>query len=121
MSSLADTFIENGGEEYLVRTGTVHDLVEKARREIPADNLAAVKGRWTADRGMLEDSLEEIISMLEGGDEDDMDTGGFDDEWDELGFGSSKKMSEIELERTRKVCISHIFRTCLRDTQSTWT
>lgn len=50
-----------------------------------------------------------------------MDTGGFDDEWDELGFGSSKKMSEIELERTRKVCISHIFRTCLRDTQSTWT
>ncbi|EIW60102.1 uncharacterized protein TRAVEDRAFT_57469 [Trametes versicolor FP-101664 SS1] len=103
VSSLADTFIENGGEEYLVRTGTVHDLVEKARREIPADNLAAVKGRWTADRGMLEDSLEEINSMLEGGDEDDMDTGGFDDEWDELGFGSSKKMSEIELERTRKV------------------
>lgn len=109
VKSLADTFVEDAGEEYLVRTGTVHDIIEKARREIPADNLAAVKGRWKADRGMLEDSLEEINSMVEehglaGG--EDLDDEDFDDEWDELGFGSTKKMSEVELERTKKVRIS---------------
>ncbi|KAI0636747.1 Grap2 and cyclin-D-interacting-domain-containing protein [Trametes polyzona] len=104
--SLASTFIDDAGEEYLVRTGTVHDLIERARRELPADNLAAVKKRWKADRGMLEDSLEDINSMVEDADkedEEDANEEDFDDEWDELGFGSSKKMSDIELERTKKV------------------
>ncbi|KAI0372885.1 hypothetical protein BV20DRAFT_1034150 [Pilatotrama ljubarskyi] len=105
VDSLVSTFTEDAGEEYLVRTGTVHDLIEKARREVPADNLSAVKQCWKADRNMLEDSLGEINSMIEdaaqeGEDGDDPD---FDDEWDELGFGASKKMSELELERTRKV------------------
>ncbi|KAI0362373.1 hypothetical protein OH77DRAFT_1416623 [Trametes cingulata] len=109
VESLANTFIEDGGEEYLIRTSTVHDLIEKARREVPADNLSAVKQRWKADRTMLEDSLDEINAMIEeaaqegaqGGVDDEGDD--FDDEWDELGFGSSKKMSDAELERTRKV------------------
>ena len=103
---LASMFVEREEEDYLVRTGTVHDLVEKARRDLPADNLAAVKKRWKADRGMLEDSLEEINAMIEEGGQDEqdgLDEEGLDDEWDELGFGSSKKMSEVELERTRKV------------------
>lgn len=102
-------FVDSAGEDYLVRTGTVHDLVEKARRDLPADNLAAVKKRWKADRGMLEDSLEEINAMIEEAaqsEQDDLDGDGddIDDEWDELGFGASKKMSETELERTKKVC-----------------
>ena len=98
-------FAEEAGEDYLVRTGTVHDMVEKARRELPADNIAAVKKRWKADRGMLEDSLEEINAMVEdaGEGDDDVNEDDLDDEWDELGFGSTKKMSDDELERTKKV------------------
>ncbi|OSD08630.1 hypothetical protein PYCCODRAFT_39800 [Trametes coccinea BRFM310] len=107
--SLAGTFVEDSGEEYLVRTGTVHDLVEQARRELPADNLAAVKMRWKEDRGMLEDSSSDINAMVEDaadegdGSLDDNFDDEFDDEFDELGFGSTKKMSEVELERVKKV------------------
>ncbi|KAI9057885.1 hypothetical protein FKP32DRAFT_1310487 [Trametes sanguinea] len=103
--SLADTFVDDSGEEYLVRTGAVHELVEKARRELPADNLAAVKMRWKEDRGMLEDSFNDINAMVEDAAEDgdgEIDED-FDDEWDELGFGSTKKLSEVELERVKKV------------------
>ncbi|KAI0724008.1 hypothetical protein C8T65DRAFT_704651 [Cerioporus squamosus] len=103
--ALASMFVDSGGEDYLMRTGTIHDLVEKARRDLPVDNLAAVKKRWKADRDMMEDSLEEINAMLEdaGEGEDETEGDDFDDEWDELGFGASKKMSEVELERTKKV------------------
>ncbi|KAI0672995.1 hypothetical protein C8Q78DRAFT_692752 [Trametes maxima] len=107
INALVSTFVDDAGAEYLVRTGAVHDLVEKARRDLPADNLAAVKKRWKVDWEMLEDSLGEINCMIEdgalddGGDLDDEED--VDDEWDELGFGSSKKMSEVELERTKKV------------------
>ncbi|KAH9857110.1 Grap2 and cyclin-D-interacting-domain-containing protein [Lenzites betulinus] len=106
VSSLAETFVDEGGKEYLVRTGTVHDLIEKARRELPVDTLDAVKRRWKVDRGMLEDTLDEINSMIEDAGhegEQDQDEEGFNEEWDELGLGSSKKMSEAELECTKKV------------------
>ncbi|TFK80740.1 hypothetical protein K466DRAFT_558774 [Polyporus arcularius HHB13444] len=103
--ALASTFVDSAGEDYLVRTGTVHDLVEKARRDLPVDNLAAVKKRWKADRDMMGDSLEEINAMLEdaGEGKDEAESDEFDDEWDELGFGASKKMSDAEIERTKKV------------------
>ncbi|KAL4254061.1 Cyclin-D1-binding protein 1-like protein [Abortiporus biennis] len=91
------------GEEYLLRTGAVHAVVEKARQELPENNASAVKRRWSQDREMLEDSYADVTSMVEDsglGDEEDED---FQDELDELGLGSSKKMSEEELERTRKI------------------
>ncbi|KAI8989657.1 hypothetical protein BD414DRAFT_521947 [Trametes punicea] len=106
VTSLATAFIDDSGEDYLVRTGTVHDLVEKARRELPADNLTAVKLRWKTDREMLEDSLNEISLMIEDAEKENgevSDEEDFDDEWDELGFGSNKKLSDIELERVKKV------------------
>ncbi|KAI0819514.1 hypothetical protein BC628DRAFT_1017674 [Trametes gibbosa] len=106
VSSLAETFVDDAGKEYLVRTGTVHDLIEKARRGMPADPLDAVKKLWEVDRGMLEDSLDEINSMIADSGherEQDGDEEGFDEEWDELGFGSSKRMTEVELQRTKKV------------------
>lgn len=106
--ALTNMFVESAGEDYLVRTGAVHDLVEKARRDLPADNLAAVKLRWKADRGMLEDAMEEINIMIEesgqGGEEEPDE---LNDEWDELGFGASKKMSDVELELAKKVCREH--------------
>ncbi|EPS98520.1 hypothetical protein FOMPIDRAFT_1126249, partial [Fomitopsis schrenkii] len=101
LSALARTLLEEG-EDYLVHTGMVHDLVDKAKRDLPADNQMAVKKRWVADRGMLEDSLQDVTSMLE--DNDAVGEGDdFDDELDELGLGSTKKMSELELERTKKI------------------
>ncbi|PSR94111.1 hypothetical protein PHLCEN_2v4539 [Hermanssonia centrifuga] len=98
---------EPSTEDYLVRTGAVHDSVEQARQDLPTDNLAAVRSRWTTDRAMLEDSLNEVVEMSEGNgegeDEDEFDDDGDEDDWDELGLGTSKKMSEAELERTKKI------------------
>ncbi|KAM5534075.1 hypothetical protein V8D89_012256 [Ganoderma adspersum] len=105
--SLTSMFVEDGGDDYLVRTGTVHDTIEKARRDLPLDNVTAVKKRWKADKDMLEDSLEDINGMVDDDEheqgEDDRGRDDLDDEWDELGFGSAKKMSETELERTKKI------------------
>ncbi|KZT09538.1 uncharacterized protein LAESUDRAFT_509228 [Laetiporus sulphureus 93-53] len=105
VSAFASGFLD--GSDYLVRTGAVHDLVDKAKRGFPTDNRAAIRSRWISDRGMLEDSLAEVMSMIE--DNEDMDRDGdedeeFDnDEWDELGLGSSKKMSEVELDHVKKI------------------
>ncbi|KAH9945917.1 uncharacterized protein BXZ73DRAFT_95438 [Epithele typhae] len=104
-------------DDHLVHAGAVHELVERAR-EAPEGNLAAVKERWRADRTMMRDSAEEVDAMVDegrrgrrggggGGEEeedgfgdDDLDAG---DEWDELGLGTSKRMSAAELERTKKI------------------
>ena len=104
LSALARTLLEEG-EDHLVHTGMVHEVVDKARRELPTDNRAAVKKRWDTDRGMLEDSLQDVTSMLE--DNDAANEGDeFDDDLDELdglGLGPTKKMSPLELEHTKKV------------------
>ncbi|KAH9843081.1 uncharacterized protein C8Q71DRAFT_699863 [Rhodofomes roseus] len=101
LSALGHTLLVDG-DDHLVHTGMVHELVDKAKRDLPADNRAAVKKRWASDRGMLEDSLQDVTSMIEDNDaEDEFDE--FDDELDDLGLGSSKKMSEVELARTKKI------------------
>lgn len=101
-----------GEGDYLVRTGAVHDLVERARKEMPVSNVDAVKRRWRVDREMVADAAGEVDAMLEDaageGDEDeDEEADELDEEWDELGFGSSKKMSPEEVERTKKVSTCH--------------
>lgn len=110
-SSAFASIVEQGEsctEDYLVRTGAVHDSIDQLRRDIPEDNVAAVRRRWSKDREMLEDSLAEVVEMVENGggsaEDDDFDDG-FDDEWDELGLGASKKMNPQELERTKKVLL----------------
>jgi hypothetical protein len=91
------------GEEYMVRTGGVHDLIDKARgaNGISKDNLSAVRKKWGEDRATLEDAFREVGEMVvegeEGGEED-----GEKDGWDELGLGSGK-MDKNELERTKQV------------------
>lgn len=92
-------------KDYLVRTGAVHDAVEQIRRELPADNAAAVQRRLTADRGMLADCLEEVQEIVKGGgdeDEDDLDDWD-DDGLEELGFGKSKPLSPEEIHRAKQV------------------
>lgn len=97
---------ESAAEDYLIRTGTVHDVIDQVRRGLSEDNVAAVRRRWSEDRKMLEDSLAEVADMVESGgagDDDGDEDDGFDDEWDELGLGSTKKMTPEELEHTKKV------------------
>jgi cyclin-D1-binding protein 1 len=100
---------DEAGEDYLVRTGAVHESIDVFRRGIPEYNVTAVHHRWTKDYSMLEDSLAEVGDMVESNgcedDEDDLDEE-FGDEWDELGLGSTKKMNEKELQRTKQVCFT---------------
>lgn len=101
------------GKEYLVRTGAVHETIERIRRDLPEDNLDAVRKRWGADKDMLQDSLEDVNGMVEeveeaAEDRDEEDEGFGSDEEDLDGLGalgfSSKKLTKEELERVKKVC-----------------
>ncbi|KAG1891006.1 hypothetical protein F4604DRAFT_1703824 [Suillus subluteus] len=94
----------DSAEEYLVRTGTLHDLITQARgpNGIPKDNISAIRRRWKQDRAALEDSLREVSEMIdgaEGSENDDVDDG-----WDELGLGDTgAKMDGDELARAKNV------------------
>lgn len=91
------------GEEYMVRTGGVHDLIEKAKG-VSTDNIGAVRKKWAEDRGSLEDGFREVGEMIEEaeGEGDEEDEFG-DDGWDEIGLGKGSKMDADELARTKKV------------------
>lgn len=99
----------SAGEEYLVRTGALHDLITHARGQngIPKDNISAIRRRWKQDRGALEDSLREVSEMIdgaEGSEGDDVDGNNVDDGWDELGLGDTgAKMDRDELARAKNV------------------
>ena len=94
-------------EEYILRTGAVHEAIDQAKSAagLSTDNLCAVRKKWARDRGVLEDAVAEVDGMVqEEGSEGADDNGG----WDELGveLGPGKKMDAIELERTKQVCTS---------------
>ncbi|KAG1782491.1 hypothetical protein EV702DRAFT_1041319 [Suillus placidus] len=99
----------SAGEEYLVRTGTLHDLITRARgpNGIPKDNISAIRRRWKQDRGALEDSLREVSEMIdgaEGSESDDIEGDNLDDGWDQLGLGDTGlKMDKDELARAKNV------------------
>lgn len=106
-----DTRASSGqaGDEYMVRTGTVHDLLDKARGPdgLSNDNVAAVRKKWAEDGDLLADVLREVGEMIENAesvddaDEEELEGG---DEWDELGLGSNnRKLDAAEVGRTRQV------------------
>jgi len=92
--------------EYLTKTGTLHDLIENARKMsgFSGNNLIAVRKVWKRNQETLDDSLEEICDAWEkaknpeGSTEDGTK---FDDGWEELGI-SSVKPSATELEIIKK-------------------
>jgi cyclin-D1-binding protein 1 len=100
--------IGQAGEEYLVRVGAVHEIIDKARSSdgISSENVVAVRRKWTADKASLEDGLREVSEMIEDEEtrSDGDDDGDDDDGWAEVGISSRKRMGEQELERTKKVC-----------------
>jgi hypothetical protein len=97
--------------EYLIKVGTVHDVIEKSRgpNGLSMDNATAVRKRWRADASSLEDCLRELDEVITSEEcqtstsEVTNEDGGFDDGWDELGVHPRDKMSPKELERAKIV------------------
>jgi hypothetical protein len=111
---LAFTGIESNGtrgagkgwDEYMVRTGTVHDLIDKARGEdgLPKNNIDAVRKKWTQDKDSLDDGLRELGEMIEEAKASGEERGDrIEDGWDELGISPRMGMTKEELERSRTV------------------
>ncbi|KAK7467160.1 hypothetical protein VKT23_004218 [Stygiomarasmius scandens] len=93
-------------EEYLVRTGTLHDIIENARSSngLSKDNTSAVAKIWSRDLGPLEDGVREVAEMIEDAQSGDIEADEVDDDgWDELGLGPNKTLDKDELDRTSKV------------------
>ncbi|EKM82684.1 hypothetical protein AGABI1DRAFT_125144 [Agaricus bisporus var. burnettii JB137-S8] len=91
----------NAGDDYLIITGAVHEIVEKARSKdgFSKDNLAAVIKVWKCNQESLDDGKNEVQETLDSTeDQDDFDNG-----WDELGFTPGLKPSATEMERIKKI------------------
>ncbi|KAI6150769.1 hypothetical protein BKA82DRAFT_4119523 [Pisolithus tinctorius] len=98
------------GEEYLVRTAALHDLVTTAQgpNGIPKDNRSAVRQHWSVDKATLEDGLAEVSRMIEEAERDDAshpaeEEEDDDDGWDELGLGTNASLNKDELSRAKSV------------------
>ena len=93
-------------EEYLVRTGTVHDLIDMARKPggLSLTSRDAVRKRWLQNHESIVDGVEEIQQICKPASADDSEDDNFvDDGWEELGITSTPKLSPAELDRTEKV------------------
>lgn len=104
VESLVQMFLDSSTatEEYLVRTGTIHDLIDMARKPggLSMTNRDAVRKRWLQNHESIVDGAEEIQQVCSP-----KDTEGdyfIDDGWEELGINSTK-LSLSELDRTEKV------------------
>ncbi|EIM90019.1 uncharacterized protein STEHIDRAFT_108626 [Stereum hirsutum FP-91666 SS1] len=119
------------GEDYLVKTAAIHDIVSRAKSDSPSglsqDNIQAVRKRWNAHGETLNDAVEELDEFIksaeEDGDEDEDDDeeqggdGDDNDGWAEAGFdfgSSNKKKSpeQIQLAQTLRPLIHHISKVC---------
>ncbi|KAF8163300.1 hypothetical protein B0H34DRAFT_795026 [Crassisporium funariophilum] len=115
IESLTQTFLTNHAstsntvkamEDYLVRTGGVHDLIDMARKPgaLPLTNREAVRKRWQQDHDSLVDGAEEIQEICATVGPDELEADDFaDDGWDELGLASKQTLSAVELDRAEKV------------------
>jgi hypothetical protein len=104
-------------QEYLTRTGSVHELIEQARgpNGISKSNIEAVRKKWAADSGVLKDAFAEFEEMLEdsNGDNNDQPEDDIDDGWGELGL-KNDVMTGDELSRAKSVRLALIIiRSCL--------
>ncbi|KAF8798021.1 hypothetical protein BYT27DRAFT_7203717 [Phlegmacium glaucopus] len=108
VKSLAQMFLDSTGvtEEYLVRTGTVHDLIDMARKPggLSLTTRDAVRKRWLQNHESIVDGAEEIQQLCKPATSEDPEGDDFiDDGWEELGINSTIKLSPAELDRTEKV------------------
>lgn len=90
------------GETYLVKTGTVHETVDRARG-VSRSNREAVRKRWEADIGGLDDCAKEVLEMIEDKEGDDDDDGGWTDLDSGLPPSESVKPTATEMTRLKMV------------------
>ncbi|KZT35461.1 hypothetical protein SISSUDRAFT_1064442 [Sistotremastrum suecicum HHB10207 ss-3] len=92
---------ESDSKEYLLRTGSAHESLEKAAATVRdmGDNLGAVRSRWAENQSALDDALSELGGIISGEDEDEG--------WDELDLdfegGKTGELTEVEKTRCEKV------------------
>ncbi|KAG6909716.1 hypothetical protein DXG01_015918 [Tephrocybe rancida] len=104
-STRGPTSTGKAGDEYMVRMGAVHEIISNIRSRLSKDNVAAVQKRLAQDHDSLDDGFQEVDGMItdresvDSTSEDDWD----DDGWSELGVDSKTRMTDEELERTKKV------------------
>ncbi|KAI0273625.1 hypothetical protein BC834DRAFT_966125 [Gloeopeniophorella convolvens] len=90
------------GEEYLIKTGVVHDLITRAKSDgaegLSKSNLIAVRRRWREQCAILADAQAELEEDADSEDDD------FDDGWDDpeldLGLSSKKSPEQAKLAET---------------------
>ena len=105
IESLAQMFLDpttTATEEYLIRTGTIHDLIDIARKPggLSMTSRDAVRKRWLQNHESIVDGAEEIQQICNPTDTQGDDF--IDDGWEELGINSTT-LSPSELDRTEKV------------------
>jgi len=108
VESLAQMVLDGSEtEEYLVRTGTVHDLIDMARKPggLSLTSRDAARKRWLQNHESIVDGAEEIQQLCKPASSEDLedDDDFIDDGWEELGISSTIKLSSAELDRTEKV------------------
>ncbi|KXN89261.1 hypothetical protein AN958_06015 [Leucoagaricus sp. SymC.cos] len=92
-----------------MRTGAVHDIIEKARGRdgFPGNNLVAVRKVWKRNQESLNDGLDEVRETMENAEKPEDGVGKeeeeFDDGWTELGISSNVKPSVTEVGRIKKM------------------
>ncbi|KAG6818117.1 hypothetical protein H0H87_000022 [Tephrocybe sp. NHM501043] len=93
------------GDEYMVRTGAVHEVITNIRSSLSKDNVAAVQKKLAQDHASLDDGFQEVDGMVndQGSMDDASESDWEDDGWGELGIDSKVRMTSDELERTKKV------------------
>ncbi|KJA27217.1 hypothetical protein HYPSUDRAFT_63480 [Hypholoma sublateritium FD-334 SS-4] len=95
-------------EEYLVRTGEIHELIDSAKKTngLSLNNREAVCRIFAQDHESMKDAAEELQGICKPVDEnssDDDEEDDFDDGWAELGISSNPKLSPYELSVAEKV------------------
>lgn len=96
---------------YLMKTGALHASIDRIGKDLSVDNRAAVVKLWKSNDASLQDALEECKEMTSGNDGDEEEEEDEDDGWDEImgEAGKPTKLTEEELERTKKVGLEFLF------------
>jgi cyclin-D1-binding protein 1 len=98
----------NSDDEYLMRTGAVHHVIDQARGAdaLSKDNVSAVRKIWLRECSALDDGLNEVNDLVEEASQENTLDGLTDDEgdgWDALGLDTGQRLDSVELGRTKKV------------------
>lgn len=93
VQQLAAGLEDEDGATLYVRTGAVHEAIDRARAQLPASELDAVRATFIANQACLDDGLPEVQGLIDGdGDDAEQDSDGWGELAEEFGedFAPSK-------------------------------